>query len=291
MNTLVRSALFLAGTLLASGASAAVEPTATSPVVEFQLDTRSSPRPIKTSADVAELWTAPFFAGETVTLTAPDGTQRVLAENAAAAGQVTFDFTAGGVWKVSNSVQGDAFFTVRHSIFGTRGTGRPDAPAKIVDDAELFDILSAGAAGDGFVFTLDGMPDFFPVLPYTYLAVAAGEKLWRLTPVEACTDVAEPLTYAMDTRQSGPDRTLTARRPEAIAYSGDKWTFNASAPSTLTVVSPDAAAETRQLTGTGLLAYPFRRRGVYTVSLTAADETETSLVTFDPPHGFIIRLH
>ena len=51
-------------------------------------------------------WPLTYRAGETVTATAPDGTSRTLASEAASAGSARFSPNAGGLWLLSNSFCG-----------------------------------------------------------------------------------------------------------------------------------------------------------------------------------------
>ena len=98
----------------------------TSPAVVYAIDTLASPRAVKTAGDLAEIangaWKATRRSGETVSLTAPDGTITTLAAADSSATSVDLPLNAGGVWTVGNSKQGISIITVRRSLDGTLGT-------------------------------------------------------------------------------------------------------------------------------------------------------------------------
>jgi hypothetical protein len=264
---------------------------ATSETCEYRLDTYASPRAIKTQTELDALWKATYSAGETVTVTAPGGTDSTLVSAAASAGEVALPFNAGGLWTAVNSAKGTATFTVRHSIFGTLGDGTSASPAKIVDTTEILDLLNSSTAGVGYVVTFAGASDLMDevVLPGLYSLESAGEGLWSLaTATGVGTVTSESDTYLLDTMQGGPDRTIKEKRRYAIAYSGDNWVGGASAASSVTVVPPRGASSTQNFTGTGATPFPFAGRGDTTVTMTAGSTVLTSVVTYDPSYGLVI---
>ena len=131
----IRMQMLLAASLALSADAvwADATPRAESADVAYALDTVvSAPRAIKTAADLAA--TAPVRTGETVTATAPDGTVATLVAGAASDETIALSeaLDAGGLWTLSNSRQGSASFTVRHSLFGTLGNGTTASPARLV---------------------------------------------------------------------------------------------------------------------------------------------------------------
>ena len=264
---------------------------ATSEAYEYRLDTYASPRAIKTQAELDALWEATYSAGETVTVTAPDGASSTPVSSASAAGEVALTFNAGGLWTAGNSAQGTATFTVRHSIFGTLGDGTSASPAKIVDTTEVLDLLNAGTAGVGYVVTFAGASGLADevVLPGQYSFESAGEGLWSITTATGVGTIAsESGAYLLDTMQGGSDRTIKKRRRYAIAYSGDNWVGGESAASSVTVVPPRGAPSTQNFTGTGATPFPFAGRGDTTVTMTVGSTTQTAVITYLPPPGLII---
>jgi hypothetical protein len=70
---------------------------------------------------------------ETVTVTAPDGTTTVVADNASDRGSYTFTPTVGGVWTLSNSMSGTVKVCVPWSINGDSTNVTSAATAYVVD--------------------------------------------------------------------------------------------------------------------------------------------------------------
>ncbi len=271
---------------------ASVEVLAAAAECEYRLDTRAMPRAIRTQAELDALWAATYKAGESVTSTAPGGTQTVLVSAAAAAGTTALAFDAGGLWTLENSAQGTATFTVRHSIFGTQGAGTAASPAKIVDATEILDLMNSTALGEGSVVTFEGTSGLKGdvLLPGQYAFDAAGEGLWSIAaaPNGVGVSVAESGEYALDTMQGGPDRTIRTRRGHYLAYSGDGWLGSASATSSLTVVSPKGVITTQNFIGMGLMPYYPAGKGDSTATLTAGSTTLTSVITYAPPPGMMV---
>lgn len=84
------------------------------------MNTSGLPTVISSQSDIAELvaWPVTYREGDTVTATAPDGTTRTLAENAAEDGAVAFAPDAGGLWRLANSNGETALVGVSWSVFG-----------------------------------------------------------------------------------------------------------------------------------------------------------------------------
>ncbi len=265
---------------------------ATSETCEYRLDTRSMPRAIRTQAELGALWAATYKAGESVTSTAPGGTQTTLVSAATAAGTTALAFDAGGLWTLENSAQGTATFTVRHSIFGTQGAGTAASPAKIVDATEILDLMNSTALGEGSVVTFEGVSGLKGdvLLPGQYALDDAGEGLWSIAAVPngVGVSVAESSEYVLDTIQGGPDRTIRTRRGHYLAYSGDGWLGSPSVTSSLTVVSPKGVITTQNFIGMGLVPYYPVGKGDSTATLTAGSTTLTSVITYAPPPGMMV---
>ena len=264
---------------------------ATSETCEYRLDTRSMPRAIRTLAELGALWAATYKAGESVTSTAPGGTQTTLVSAATAAGTTALAFDAGGLWTLENSAQGTATFTVRHSIFGTQGAGTAASPAKIVDATEILDLMNSTALGEGSVVTFEGVSGLKGdvLLPGQYALDDAGEGLWSIAAVPngVGVSVAESSEYVLDTMQGGPDRTIRTRG-HYLAYSGDGWLGSPSVTSSLTVVSPKGVITTQNFIGMGLVPYYPVGKGDSTATLTAGSTTLTSVITYAPPPGMMV---
>ena len=82
--------------------------------------------------------------------------------------------------------------------------------------------------------------------------------------------------FVADMVQTGPDRKLMRREVPLVAYSGDDWHGDLSKASTITFTPPEGselAATTWNKTGTGAQSFTFNAKGVWTVTLTFADNT------------------
>ena len=279
----VMLAIALTGAVLAEGEPVAV--TANDAV--YSLNTVAGVRAeIRTAADyakVASLWRK---EGEAVTAVAPDGTASTLAAADAAGDSVGWTPTAGGLWTLTDSVQGSAQFSVRHSIFGTLGNGTEASPAKLVDEDELTDY----AAGDGYVFTLDGADGLLGRLrlPSGFRLEEAGAGAYRIvSSPDGCVYAWSAADYRFDSKQSGPNRKIAGKATPGIAYSGDDWNRGATAPSLLTLTTPSGVRTEHSLTGTDLFAFAPQERGDWLVSLEADGQTLDAVVSV-VPDGFIL---
>lgn len=86
-------------------------------------------------------------------------------------------------------------------------------------------------------------------------------------------------TYFIESKKPGPDRRMYTAEVRAMAYSGDSWHGNASAESTLTVVSPAAVSSVTPCTGEGVVTFaPGTEVGAWTVTLTCADGSLVSRI-------------
>ena len=264
---------------------------------DYNADTLPSPRMVKTAEELSEItggtWCATRRAGEAVALTSPGGTASVLCDGGnAVVTSVALPLDAGGLWTASNSVQGVATFTVRHSLYGTLGDGTVSSPAKLVDGDELVDY----SAGDGYVFTLNGVESLVDAL-----RLPSGLRLEKIDDAGAATQwrivasaggeeyVWAALAYSADTKQSGPDRRLRLKDVMPVAYSGDNWSRTAESASTLTLTAPSGAVAEYELTGTDALTVRFSEAGRWRIALAAGDRTLESTVNVTH-RGIFIKL-
>ena len=252
--------------------------TATVEETIFSLDTMGSPR-VLTAADAIALT---YRNGESVSALPPDSPSvSMLVENAADVGSVAWAPTAGGLWTLENSSSGIATFYVRYSLFPSSGTGTASNPARLVDDAELGDMLATGKATAGFTFVLYGTATIDTLaLPTGYALTALGDGFYRLdtmTGDELFGSVPET-TFALDTERSGPNRTAVKGDTLSVAYSGDSWAGAASAASTLTFTSPSGEAIMHSCMGTGTIPFQPAEYGVWTVILTAGETSLSALL-------------
>ncbi len=260
--------------------------------IEYSLDTMP-PYAIKTAADVESLDAVGVWPGETVVQIAPDGTEETLVENASETGSVQVAFSVGGLWTLRNSRQGSASFTVRHSIFGTQGAGTAVSPAKIVDPDEISDLNSAGVVGDGYVFSLDGVPSLLAALsvPAGFRVEELDGGLWRIATIsDGCVySWAGSRAYSLHSEQPGPDRNIGRKEMLPVAFTGDNWTRAISAASELTLVSPSGASTTYRLTGTGTRKVELNESGDWLVTLAYGDHTLSSTITVRSSFMLIIN--
>lgn len=255
-------------------------PVAESAALAYAVDTLSVPRAVKTASDRDEIAGGTFKvawrAGETVTVTAPNGVTTTLVSDAASAGTATLVLNAGGCWTLARTGQGmshdSAKITVRHSLDGTLGDGTVASPAKLVDGDELIDY----GAGENYVFTLDSVDGLLSrlVLPTGYCLKDAGDGVWKLVAsVDGSQYSCANVVYRANSAQEGPDRTTTRSDALPVAYSGDNWIGDAAKAAKVVFTSPSGTETTFNLTGTGAQSFNFNSPGTWTVKLTMADGT------------------
>ena len=95
----------------------------------------------------------------------------------------------------------------------------------------------------------------------------------------------------MHTEGEGPDRKLKKREAPPIAYSGDDWKGDLSKASTITFTPPEGSgleATTWNKTGTGAQSFTFNAKGVWTVTLTFADNTTRTAHIDIQASGFML---
>lgn len=273
------------GTLLAAMVAAmfAVQavadntPLAVSAQFTYSLDSLNLdlPHTMRTAADISGhpiVWRK----GDTVTATAADGTLATLATAAANDGSLAWTPVKGGVWTLTNDVQGTAVIVVRHSLCGTSGDGTEASPARFVDGDELSELCTAGTAGNGFVFMLDGLDTLTEdlVVPSGFSLEHRTDGTWRI--VTAVGDLLfsgeSAATYSVDSRKAGPHRRLDVNDSIPIAYTGDNWLRNPMAASTLTIVSPSGMQTQHDLTGTSTLPFRPVEKGEWIIALVSGDD-------------------
>ena len=266
-------------------------PEAVSADCVYTADTLAQPRGFKTAADIAA---SPVTcrAGETITLTAPDGTTvTTVVADAPSDTTAVLPINAGGLWTATNSKQGSATFVMRYSTYGMQGAGTAADPAKLVDGDDLVDLADAGIAGDGYVFALIGRDTLLAelVLPAGFRLEEVGDGAWRIvSSSDGCEYIWGSLSYVADTKQPGPNRTLHMKDVMAVAYSGDDWRRALETASTLTLTSPSGVVTEHNLTGTDALTVCFNEVGTWHVTLAAGGDTLESLVDVKSNGMFLI---
>lgn len=233
--------------------------TETTPTL-FDLDTTGAYSVTSRSEAVA----LPYGDGATVTATAPGGAVTTLA--AAVNGTNYWTVTAGGLWTLSNSKEGQATFVVRYAG-AEQGAGTAGSPWILVDNDELGGL----SVTDGFTFTTEGplasvagmaRPD-----GYAFLALGDGLYQMILSSNSAAYQTAAT-AFVLDTEREGPDRR--GKKNDlwpAIAYTGDGWERDESAASTLTIAPPAGAASVAAKTGTDTVPFVPDMAGEWTVTL------------------------
>ena len=97
----------------------------------------------------------------------------------------------------------------------------------------------------------------------------------------------------MHTEGEGPDRKLMRREAPLVAYSGDDWKGDLTKASTITFTPPEGSggeATTWNKTnpGTGAQSFTFNAVGVWTVTLTFADNTTRTAHIDIQASGFML---
>lgn len=109
------------------------------------------------------------------------------------------------------------------------------------------------------------------------------DSQWR----EASADAS----CRMHTEGEGPDRKLKRSETPPVAYSGDDWKSDLTKASTITFTPPeDSGLEptTWNKTGTGAQSFTFNAKGVWTVTLTFADNTTRTAHINIQTAGFVL---
>ena len=262
--------LFSAIVAAAGLCSVADMPVATSADCTYALDTVNDwPRALKTEADLTSLPTAVYRAGDSLTVTAPDGTSSTTTKIVDS--MESLPINAGGLWTFSNDRQkGTVSFTVRHSIYGTLGDGTEVSPAKLMDSEELADLIENGVAGDGYFFKLDSDSLIASLqLPDGYCLTELPNGLFRMNESEdGCRYACLGVAYLLDAKQAGPRRRVYQQDVLPVAYSGDSWRRDPVKTSILTIVDPDGVEnDPYEFAGTGVKSLPFDKLGVWTLRL------------------------
>lgn len=262
--------LFSAIVAAAGLCSVADMPVVTSADYTYALDTVNDwPRVLKTEADLTSLPTAVYRAGDSLTVTAPDGTTSTTTKIADS--MESLPINAGGLWTFSNPRQkGTVSFTVRHSIYGTLGDGTEVSPAKLMDSEELSDLIENGVAGDGYFFRLDSDSLIAALqLPSGYCLTESANGLFRMNESEdGCRYVCAGVGYPIDAKLSGSRRRIYQQDVLPVAYSGDSWRRDPAKASTLTVIDPDGVEnDPHEFAGTGTKSIPFNKLGVWRLRL------------------------
>lgn len=272
----------LIGIALATGASALLAEDAAiavAPDFAFSIDTCGGTALVK-SLDEVNL---PYGVAQKVTATGEDSATTVtLVESAASTGEYAWTPSAGGVWTLTNSVEGVARFLVRYSLFPeTQGAGTVDDPAKIVDDGEIPERIGAGSISYGYVVLLGGEASAASLeLPVGWSLQGVANSTYRL--VAASGDMlyeSAGVPFMVDSRGAGPNRRWKIGKSVEVAYSGDNWIGGMDAPSTLAITTPSGGTTEFPLSGTGLHGFTPAERGVYNLTLATDGASIVSKVT------------
>ena len=95
----------------------------------------------------------------------------------------------------------------------------------------------------------------------------------------------------MHTEGEGPDRKLKKREVPPVAYSGDDWKGDLTKASTITFTPPEGSGlepTTWNKTGRSAEAFTFNAKGVWTITLTFADNTTRTAQINIQTAGFMI---
>ena len=95
----------------------------------------------------------------------------------------------------------------------------------------------------------------------------------------------------MHTEGEGPDRKLKKSEAPPVAYSGDDWKGDLTKASTITFTPPEGSgleATTWNKTGTGAQSFTFNAKGVWTITLTFADNTTRTAHIDIQASGFML---
>lgn len=272
----------LIGIALAAGASALFAEDAAiavAPDFAFSVDTSGETALVK-SLDEVKL---PYGFAQRVTATGEDSATTVtLVESAEGAGEYGWTPSSGGVWTLTNSVEGVAKFLVRYSLFPeTQGAGTDDDPAKIVDDGEIPERIAAGSISFGYVVLLGGEASAASLeLPAGWLLQGVADNTYRL--IAASGDMlyeSAGIPFMVDSRGAGPNRRWPLGKSAEVAYSGDNWIGGLDAQSTLAITAPSGDTVELPLSGTGLHGFTPAERGVYTLTLATDSASIVSKVT------------
>ena len=282
----------LIGIALAAGASALLAEDAAiavAPDFAFSIDTCGGTALVK-SLDEVKL---PYGFAQRITETGEDSaTTMTLVESAEGVGEYGWTPSSGGVWTLTNSVEGVAKFLVRYSLFPeTQGVGTVDDPARIVDDGEIPERIGAGSIAYGYVVLLGGEASAASLeLPAGWSLQGVTNNTYRL--VAASGDMLYEsawVPFMVDSRGAGPNRRCKHGKKKEVAYSGDKWIGKDSARSTLTISAPSGAMVEESLSGTGLYDFLPMESGPYTVTL-ATDSTNMVGIVNVVTDGFTIEI-
>lgn len=273
--------------ITAAVGAVAGEPLATDSDFEFSLDTGGSPYVVASAGESLVV----YLAGESIEITAPDGSSSTPVSSAASDGTYAWTPTASGIWTMTNDGEGSATFKVYYSLSpSSAGAGTESDPVKAIDGSDLAALVSGGYASDGSYFTIGGasIEDF--VQPEGF-AFREENGIFRLVAsVNGLLYAGADFVFQTDTRLPGPDRKMKKRESMPLAYSGDFWTgTNAAATATLTIYDPSGASAAQVVSGWDSVGFAPKVAGVWTLTISNGDTTLTSLVNV-VSGGFILTV-
>ena len=253
----------------------------TTPATLFDLDTTSARLVTSRAAPVA----LPYGEGATVTATDASGAVTTLAP--AVNGTNWWTVTSGGIFTLSNSIEGQTTFAVRYTP-AEQGAGTAASPWKFVDNDELGEL----AVTDGFTFVAEGpMASVGSMARPTGFAFRelGGGVFQTVTATGGATYLSAASGFLLDTDEAGPDRTGRKAEPwPDIAYTGDGWAFGASAQSTLTLTPPGGQADAEAHVGSGTVPFVPRKTGLWAVTLAYGSATLSGSIEVLPDATMMI---
>jgi hypothetical protein len=263
------------------------EPLATDSDFEFSLDTGGSPYVVASAGEALVV----YLAGESIEITAPDGSSSTPVSSAASDGTYAWTPTESGIWTMTNDGEGCATFKVYYSLSpSSAGAGTESDPVKAIDGSDLAALVSGGYASDGSYFTTGGasIEDF--VQPEGF-AFREENGIFRLVAsVNGLLYAGADFVFQADTRLPGPDRRMKKREFMPLAYSGDFWTgTNAAATATLAIYDPSGASAVQVVSGLDSIVFAPNVAGEWTITLSDGTTTLTSLVNVESG-GFILTV-
>ena len=223
-----------------------------------------------------------YRAGETVVASNVDtGVSVTLVSAAAASGVLTWTPSSSGNWVLDNSYYGAVDFFAGTAEYGFVGNGTLENPLIVFENDDISGFHAGAAVPDGFVVRVSdrlGISGVNPILGRMFVDLSGG--VYRISVSENdAMFCSSSVSFASDTERLGPDRKVPAVNSTiGIAYSGDHWTCDSDAESTLTITSPSGVSQTERLVGTGIYNFLLNEKGLWQVELVSASETLSGIL-------------